>query len=94
MKLSNMRQLAAVFENGGRRMTRIILFLLRMKLGIKKNERFQFDNQKNKTDYYYVSDSRLHKIMYRKGTSSERRANVSLNWLLDSECKIVRIGGN
>ena len=75
-------------------MTRMILFLLRMKLGVKKNERFQFDNQKNKADYYYVSGSRLHKITYREGNVSEKRANVSLNWLLDLECKIVRVGGD
>ena len=74
-------------------MTKIILFLLRMKLGVKKNEIFQFDNQKNKEDYYYVSGNRLNKIMYRKGRISEKRANVSLNWLIDPECKIVRIGG-
>ena len=75
-------------------MTKIILFLLRMKLGVKKNERFQFDNQKNKADYYYVSGNRLHKIMYREGNVSEKRANVSLNWLLDPECQIVRVGGD
>lgn len=74
-------------------MTRIILFLIRIKLGVNKNERFQFDNQKNKTDYYYISDDKLHKIMYRKDKVKERRANVSLNWLLDSECKIVKTGG-
>ena len=72
-------------------MTRIILFLLRMKLGVKKNERFQFVNQKNKSDYYYVSDNSLQKIMCRTYRVTERRANVSLNWLMSQECKIVKI---
>lgn len=72
-------------------MTKFILFLLRIKLGVKKNERFQFDNQKNKANYYYISDNKLQKIMCRKDMVMERRANVSINWLLDSECKIVKI---
>ena len=81
-------------KDGGRTMTRIILFLLRMKLGVKKNERFQFDNQKNKEDYYYISGNKLYKIMWRNCKVTERRANVSLNWLLDPECKIVKLGGH
>ena len=74
-------------------MIRIILFLIRVKLGVKKNERFQVHNQKNKMDYYYFSDRNLKKIMNRGCNEMEKKANVSLNWLINSECKIVRIGG-
>lgn len=79
-------------------MTKLILFLFRVKYKLKKNEKFQFFNQKNSLDYYYISDDSLNKIGYRKckelnGKLIPRqiKANVSLNWLLDPECKIVKI---
>lgn len=72
-------------------MTKLILFLLRIKFGLKENEPFQFSNQKNIMDYYYWTSSGLKKKMIRKCETKERKANVSLNWLLDPECKIVKI---
>lgn len=72
-------------------MTKLILFLLRVKFGLKENEPFQFTNQKNNFDYYYWTKEGLKKKMVRKYNIKERNANVSLNWLLSKECKIVKI---
>lgn len=71
-------------------MIRLILFLIRLKLGVKKNERFEFDNQKSHYDYYYINSDNIYKVMVRKYDIKTRPANVSLKWLLDPKCKIVR----
>lgn len=68
-------------------MRRFIIFLIRMKLGVKKHQTFRFDNQKSKTDTYYFTATHLLKI---EGCGI-REANVSLNWLLDDKCKIIKI---
>lgn len=65
-------------------MKRIVMFLLRKKLGLKKNQRFQFDGQKSDA-VYYISD---HYVMkYYHGRTS--LSNVSINWLLSDECDII-----
>jgi hypothetical protein len=63
---------------------RLILFLVRWRLGLKKYEPFQFDNQKTDAVYYF-SDSGIMKAV--PGTITKSR--VSLNWLLDDECGII-----
>lgn len=60
---------------------RLILFLVRWRLGLKKYEPFQFTNQKS-DDVYYFSDSGIMKASF--GIVAKSR--VSLNWLLDDEC--------
>ena len=72
-------------------MKKLILFLLRVKFGLKENEPFQFTNQKNSFDYYFWTSDGLKKKIIRRNYISERKANVSLNWLLDPECKIVKL---
>ena len=76
-------------------LNRLIIFLVRKKLGLKKLERFQFENQKSKTDFYYFSTDCLIKakgIRYDYGVYHELElSGVSLNWLLDPDCKITKV---
>lgn len=65
-------------------MRRIVMYLLRKKLGLKKNQRFQFAEQKSDA-VYYISDS--HVMKYYHGRTS--LSNVSVNWLLSDECDII-----
>ena len=69
-------------------MTRLILFLIRLKLGVKKLEYFKFSNQKSPTTVYFFNDTKVMKLTTRGLFPSD----VPLNWLLDSECKIVKAG--
>lgn len=68
-------------------MTRLILFLIRLKLGVKKYERFKFTNQKDDCHYYF-DNWRLTKVTDKGTYISVRDSRVSLNWLLSPECKI------
>lgn len=69
-------------------MKRLIIFLVRRRLGLKKEERFQFTNQKTK-DIYFFTDTELMKAEYITG-GVIRPSRVSLNWLLDDTCKITK----
>ena len=72
--------------------TRIVIFLIRIKLGLKKDERFQFVNQKSKDDEYYFSSTSVNKIVYDKyGIGHIRSSSVSLNWLLNDYCEIKKV---
>lgn len=64
-------------------LNKLIIFLVRRKLHLGKNEGFQFDNQKTDSVYWFTEDSLMkmeHGHSYKSG--------VSLNWLLDKNCKI------
>ena len=65
-------------------MARFIIFLIRLRLGLKKHEKFRFTNQKNPDHYYYFTKRRLMKY----DGKLIRFSNVSLNWILDKKCKI------
>jgi hypothetical protein len=67
---------------------KLVLFLIRKKLKLKELESFQFANQKSLYDYYYFDDCGLVKFesVYNKFVP----AGVSLNWLLNDECEIVK----
>ena len=69
-------------------MKKLILFLVRKHLGLRKWETFQFANQKDKRDYYYFADDALRKMCYAKGLPED--SHVSLNWLLDDKCEVVK----
>lgn len=69
-------------------MKRLILFLIRRKLGLKKWQGFRFDNQKSKTDYYFFGNDALWK---NPEFDVIIPSNVSLNWLLHSECKVIKL---
>ena len=65
-------------------MKRLIVFLVRRRLGLKKHERFQFINQRSNA-FYFFTETNLVKVDGEDITKS----NVSLNWLLDDNCVIV-----
>lgn len=65
---------------------RFIIFLIRIKLGLKKYEKFTFVGQKSNAVYYF-SESNVMKHWRGQTMIS----GVSLNWLLDNECKIERV---
>ena len=64
-------------------LTRIIVLLLRLKLGVRTYEPFTFTNQKTSSVYWF-SPTEIMKS--EKGVI--RQSNVRLNWLLSKDCKI------
>ena len=62
---------------------KLIIFLIRMKLHLRKGEKFQFDNQKTDSVYWFT-ESALMKM--ERGLRYE--SSVSLNRLLNKYCKI------
>lgn len=65
---------------------RLIVFLIRRRLRLKKYQRFRFANQKTDNVYYFTSD-KLIKIPEGRISRIEKSL-VSLNWLLDDDCEI------
>lgn len=70
-------------------MKRLILFLIRRRLYLKKFEVFRFANQKSTHDYYFFGNYRLWKYDYSLDRIID--AHVSLNWILDDKCEIVNV---
>lgn len=66
---------------------RIVIFLIRKKLRLKKHQAFRFTNQANKKDYYFFTDKELVKVAY--AINRGIRSNVSLNYLLSDTCEIT-----
>lgn len=62
---------------------RLIIFLIRIKLGVKAWEMFQFTNQKDPGRYWFTQDT-----LWKETMCGVRPSRVSLNWLLDKECKV------
>ena len=69
-------------------MVRLIVFLIRKRLGLGKYELFRFDNQKSKYDCYYFSTHGVKKV---RSDGFISPSNVSLNWLLNKECNIIPV---
>ena len=74
-------------------MKRLIIFLIRKRLGLKRGECFRFANQASDKDYYYFAPCYLVKVRwshywkkYISGPSS-----CSLNWILDENCVIKKV---
>lgn len=65
---------------------RLIIFLIRKKLGVKKWQGFQFTNQKSEVDQYFFTNTDL--LKYVGEENYIRQAKVNLNWLLDDNCKV------
>ena len=72
-------------------MNRLIIFLVRKKLGLKKGEHFRFTNQLNPYNTYYFTDDAVMKHFGRWKGSDDVKSSVSLNLLLDDECEIVKV---
>lgn len=65
---------------------RIIVFLIRKRLGLKRREQFRFINQKSNAVYYFTSTQ-----VMKADRSGTRESSVSLNWLLSDECAIEKV---
>ena len=72
-------------------MKKLIIFLIRQRLGLKIGERFQFANQHSVLEFYYFTDSALMKMHIHNRTSIHTLSGVSLNWLLDERCEIRKV---
>lgn len=62
---------------------RLIIFLIRVKLGVKAWEMFRFTNQKDQGWYWFTQDA-----LWKKEVYGVRKSGVSLSWLLDDECEV------
>lgn len=69
-------------------MKKIIVYLVRKHLGLKKYQYFRFSNQKSKTVYWF-GDRQI--LRSEKAGSNQviTLSDVSLNWLLDERCKVI-----
>lgn len=67
-------------------MVRLIIFLVRKHLGLKKYEYFQFVNQKSDAMYYFTDTA-----VMKMDTGLPKQSSVSLNWLLNDKCEIRRV---
>ena len=67
---------------------RFVLFLIRKKLGLKKYESFRFTNQKSDAVYWFTSSAIIKSCYCGR---LKRPSGVSLNWLLNDDCKIEKI---
>ena len=72
-------------------MKRLIIFLVRKKLGLKKGENFRFVNQSSPYNSYYFTDDAVMKHFGRWKGTDDVKSSVSLNWLLDDECEIIKV---
>lgn len=67
-------------------MKKFILFLVRKRLGLKNYEPFKFANQKTNATYYFTPVE----IIKEHGKVVES-SGVSLNWLLDDHCVVIKL---
>lgn len=71
-------------------MRKFIVFLIRCRLGLEKEEHFRFIGQKSDAIYYFTEIN----VMKREkvdGFWRNRPSGVSLNWLLNPDCSIEHI---
>lgn len=70
------------------RVCKLVMFLIRRRLGLKKYEGFQFSTQKSKQDWYFFGAyGVLWKMDHSSGSEKMVESSASLNWLLSDECK-------
>lgn len=62
---------------------KLILYLVRKKIGLKKGAWFKFVGQKSDDVYLFTDDG-----LYKVHNGEYQKSGVSLNWLIDDECKI------
>lgn len=67
-------------------MRRFVIFLIRKKLRLKKYEKFTFVGQKSDAVYYFTESA-----VMKQWRGQTMLSGVSVNWLLDRDCKIERI---
>ena len=67
-------------------MRRVVIFLIRWKLKLKKYEQFKFVNQKTDAVYYFTESN-----LMKRWRGQTMLSGVSVNWLLDKDCKVERV---
>ena len=67
-------------------MKKLIIFLVRKRLGLKKYSPFRFANQKTKAIYYFGTDT-----LDKNENGNITPSGVSLNWLLNEDCQVVLV---
>ena len=72
-------------------MKRLIIFLVRKRLKLGLYEEFQFANQKTNNVYYFEKDKLIKVISQNEDSVVICKSSVSLNWLLDDRCEIVKL---
>lgn len=65
---------------------RFIVFLVRRYVGLKKFEYFRFKGQKSNALYFFGSN-----VIFKEINGELQRSSLSLNWLLDNDCDIIRL---
>lgn len=73
-------------------MKRLIVFLIRKKLGLKRGEHFRFAEQKDRANYYYFDKEDIRKVIVKENSMADVASSVSLNWLLNDNCSIQKSG--
>jgi hypothetical protein len=68
---------------GGGTLQKLIIFLIRKRLGLRAYEKFQFENQKTTAVYWFTSTELL-----KSEHGETSMSGVSLNWLLNKECSV------
>lgn len=72
-------------------MQKIIIFLIRRRLGLKKYQYFRFTNQKTQ-DMYSFTNNKLVKTVMKNGRKVKAvPSTASLNWLLSPECEVKKL---
>ena len=67
-------------------MRKLVIFLIRKRMGLKKREKFKFVNQKSDAVYYFTDE-----FLMKYWHGQTMLSGVSINWLLDNDCEIERI---
>ena len=82
---------------------KLIILIVRKKLGLKENEKFRFKGQVSKRTYYFFDKGHLLKNVtrpiYRKGKKVGEVNDIvpsrcSLNYLISDECEIEKYEKN
>ena len=71
-------------------MKKLIVYLVRKHLGLKKYEYFRFSNQKSNAVYWFA-DTQILKTTSFGSNQVITLSNVSLNWLLDENCEVIPV---
>lgn len=64
---------------------KLVIFLVRKRLGLKEREPFQFVGQKSNAVYYFTDIA-----VMKAWRGNIEKSGVSLNWLLDEDCVIKK----
>lgn len=68
---------------------KMILFSIRMHLGVKKNQLFSFKNQANKENRYFINEKGVYKLLDSNGHF--KASNISMHFLLSGRCQYQMI---